>query len=332
MDDSSYAPRSPDLSAYHSSASFAQDSAAAAASAFIPQQQQQQQPQQHRYSQHHNHHHQQPLPHQAFHQPYQYQQQQQQQPPQYQIYDPSSAIYTPAPAHSAHRHQSGPQFQASSSHDPSFSHHPHMAAGNGHGNADWLPSGPGRRSRRAGAGAGAGVGAASNANSTALVTGAAALPGFENVEVKTKFPVARIKRIMQADEDVGKVAQVTPVVVSKALELFMISLVVKAASEARGRSSKRITAAHLKAAVAKDEQFDFLNTIIEKVPDGPAASDSAKGGGGGGGDDDEGASGGGGAAAAAEPGRRRRGGGSTSGAAGGGGGGGRKKRRDSDDF
>jgi hypothetical protein len=35
------------------------------------------------------------------------------------------------------------------------------------------------------------------------------------IEVKTKFPVARIKRIMQADEDVGKVAQVTPVVVGK---------------------------------------------------------------------------------------------------------------------
>lgn len=28
-----------------------------------------------------------------------------------------------------------------------------------------------------------------------------------------KFPVARIKKIMQADEDVGKVAQATPVVV-----------------------------------------------------------------------------------------------------------------------
>lgn len=39
-------------------------------------------------------------------------------------------------------------------------------------------------------------------------------PGVqEGIEVKTKFPVARIKRIMQADEDVGKVAQVTPVVV-----------------------------------------------------------------------------------------------------------------------
>jgi hypothetical protein len=33
------------------------------------------------------------------------------------------------------------------------------------------------------------------------------------VEVRTKFPVARIKRIMQADEDVGKVAQVTPIAV-----------------------------------------------------------------------------------------------------------------------
>ena len=43
-------------------------------------------------------------------------------------------------------------------------------------------------------------------------------PGVEEgVEVKTKFPVARIKRIMQADEDVGKVAQVTPTAVCGSL-------------------------------------------------------------------------------------------------------------------
>lgn len=43
-------------------------------------------------------------------------------------------------------------------------------------------------------------------------------PNFKpvrDVNIKTKFPVARIKRIMQADEDVGKVAQVTPVIVCK---------------------------------------------------------------------------------------------------------------------
>jgi len=92
---------------------------------------------------------------------------------------------------------------------------------------------------------------------------------WAGVEVKTKFPVARIKRIMQADEDVGKVAQVTPIAVAKALELFMISLVTKAAREARDRSSKRVTAAHLKQAVAKDEVLDFLVDIIAKVPDQP---------------------------------------------------------------
>ena len=43
-------------------------------------------------------------------------------------------------------------------------------------------------------------------------------PGVEEgIEVKTKFPVARIKRIMQADDDVGKVAQVTPTAVCKFL-------------------------------------------------------------------------------------------------------------------
>lgn len=40
-------------------------------------------------------------------------------------------------------------------------------------------------------------------------------PASAGIEVKTKFPVARIKRIMQADEDVGKVAQVTPIAVCK---------------------------------------------------------------------------------------------------------------------
>ena len=109
------------------------------------------------------------------------------------------------------------------------------------------------------------------------------------IEVKTKFPVARIKRIMQADEDVGKVAQVTPIAVctyqpvqpctlrdhanilntAKALELFMISLVTKAAKEAKDRNSKRVTASHLKQAVAKDEVLDFLADIIAKVPDQP---------------------------------------------------------------
>ena len=59
---------------------------------------------------------------------------------------------------------------------------------------------------------------------------------------------------------------------AKALELFMISLVTKAASEAKARNSKRVGAAHLKQAVTKDEQFDFLSEIVSKVADAPAAA------------------------------------------------------------
>ncbi|KIW02134.1 uncharacterized protein PV09_06622 [Verruconis gallopava] len=96
-------------------------------------------------------------------------------------------------------------------------------------------------------------------------------PGVkEGIEVRTKFPVARIKRIMQADEDVGKVAQVTPVAVSKALELFMISLVTKAAAQARSRGSKRVLATHLKQAVLEDDQFDYLQEIVSKVVEAPS--------------------------------------------------------------
>ncbi|TAQ88363.1 hypothetical protein B7494_g3298 [Chlorociboria aeruginascens] len=93
-------------------------------------------------------------------------------------------------------------------------------------------------------------------------------PNPDNIEIRTKFPVARIKRIMQADEEVGKVAQVTPVAVSKALELFMIALVTGAAAIAKEKGGKRVTAQHLKQVVEGDEQFDFLTEIVGRVGEG----------------------------------------------------------------
>lgn len=96
-----------------------------------------------------------------------------------------------------------------------------------------------------------------------------------------KFPVARIKKIMQADEDVGKVAQATPVLIcksipyfpnlsvdsyeaeelwltiicflsllrcektAKALELFMASIVEETVKETRSRGAKKMTPYHV---------------------------------------------------------------------------------------
>ncbi|KAK9467550.1 DNA polymerase epsilon subunit C [Lipomyces arxii] len=90
--------------------------------------------------------------------------------------------------------------------------------------------------------------------------------------IKTRFPVARIKKIMQADDDIGKVAQATPLVVAKALELFMISLVRESCGQARMRSAKRVSPAHLKQAVLSKEEFDFLVDTVSKYPDPVAAT------------------------------------------------------------
>eukprot|EP00171_Calliarthron_tuberculosum_P009361 IDg9361t1 len=92
------------------------------------------------------------------------------------------------------------------------------------------------------------------------------------------FPVARIKKIMQADEDVGKIATATPVLVAKALECLMEDLLRDAATVAIKRRTKTVTPQHLKHSVAAEAHFDFLRPTLKAVPaldantkDGPAA-------------------------------------------------------------
>ncbi|KZT60535.1 histone-fold-containing protein [Calocera cornea HHB12733] len=84
---------------------------------------------------------------------------------------------------------------------------------------------------------------------------------------QTRFPVARIKKIMQKDDEVGKVAQATPVLISKALEIFMQKLVDEAAREAKSKGSRKVTAYHLKRTVEGIDMFDFLKDLVVAVPD-----------------------------------------------------------------
>lgn len=84
---------------------------------------------------------------------------------------------------------------------------------------------------------------------------------------KSRFPVARIKKIMQADEDVGKVAQVVPVIISKALELFMESIIQEAEKHTIETGHRRVLPGHLKMAVAGNQMFDFLEDHVKSIPD-----------------------------------------------------------------
>lgn len=90
-----------------------------------------------------------------------------------------------------------------------------------------------------------------------------------------RFPVARLKKIIQADEDIGKVAAATPIAVcesgsslsrrgppilcataklsgvmcrcrtAKALELFMQDLLDQSVKETRERGAKKLSSYHL---------------------------------------------------------------------------------------
>ncbi|KAG5641444.1 hypothetical protein DXG03_005218 [Asterophora parasitica] len=81
------------------------------------------------------------------------------------------------------------------------------------------------------------------------------------------YVAARIKKIMQKDEEVGKVAQATPVVISKALELFLGLIIEEANKVTAERGSKKVEAYHLKHAVETVETLDFLKDLVEAVPD-----------------------------------------------------------------
>ncbi|XP_036182485.1 dr1-associated corepressor isoform X2 [Myotis myotis] len=92
---------------------------------------------------------------------------------------------------------------------------------------------------------------------------------------------ARIKKIMQTDEEIGKVAAAVPVIISRALELFLESLLKKACQVTQSRNAKTMTTSHLQPGAARghplppfrkqcielEQQFDFLKDLVASVPD-----------------------------------------------------------------
>ncbi|QPG75676.1 hypothetical protein FOA43_003035 [Brettanomyces nanus] len=82
--------------------------------------------------------------------------------------------------------------------------------------------------------------------------------------IKTHFPSARIKKLMQSDEDIGKVAQATPVALGRALEMFMCTLVERSLETAQQDRMKKVNVQILKKTVETNEQFDFVVGICDK--------------------------------------------------------------------
>jgi hypothetical protein len=72
---------------------------------------------------------------------------------------------------------------------------------------------------------------------------------------------------MQADEEVGKIAQAVPVIISRTLELFVESLLTKSSQITNSRNAKTLSPTHLKQCIMSESRFDFLKDLVKNIPD-----------------------------------------------------------------
>ncbi|TRY72178.1 hypothetical protein TCAL_11298 [Tigriopus californicus] len=72
---------------------------------------------------------------------------------------------------------------------------------------------------------------------------------------------------MQSDEEVGKVAAAVPVIISRALELFVETLLKRMDATMTERGARTMTPGHLKLCIHSEPRFDFLKDLVLDVPD-----------------------------------------------------------------
>ncbi|EDW10861.1 uncharacterized protein LOC6581181 [Drosophila mojavensis] len=90
-----------------------------------------------------------------------------------------------------------------------------------------------------------------------------------------RFPAGRIKKIMQSDEEIGKVAQAVPVIISRTLELFVESLLTKTLRITNSRNAKTLSPSHMKQCIMSEQRFDFLKELVRNIPDISVAEEAA---------------------------------------------------------
>ncbi|KAA8589306.1 hypothetical protein FQN60_012671, partial [Etheostoma spectabile] len=75
----------------------------------------------------------------------------------------------------------------------------------------------------------------------------------------------RIKKIMQKDTEVGRIAMAVPVIISRALEIFLKSLLTKICVITRGELSAVVSVSHMKQCIESEEHFHFLRDRAEQA-------------------------------------------------------------------
>ncbi|KAM9708622.1 dr1-associated corepressor [Menidia menidia] len=101
------------------------------------------------------------------------------------------------------------------------------------------------------------------------------MPGQKR-RYNVRFPPSRIKKIMQKDTEVGRIAMAVPVIISRALEMFLKSLLTKTCLITQSKFSTVISLAHIKQCIESENLFHFLKGLAE-VATSTAAQEDKRG-------------------------------------------------------
>lgn len=92
---------------------------------------------------------------------------------------------------------------------------------------------------------------------------------LQEVELTTDFknhslPLARIKKIMKADEDVRMISAEAPVIFAKACEMFILELTLRSWIHTEENKRRTLQRNDIAAATSRTDVFDFLVDIIPR--------------------------------------------------------------------
>ncbi|MCL7041572.1 hypothetical protein MKW94_026538 [Papaver nudicaule] len=92
---------------------------------------------------------------------------------------------------------------------------------------------------------------------------------MQEVEQATDFknhtlPLARIKKIMKADEDVRMISAEAPVVFAKACEMFILELTLRSWIHTEENKRRTLQKNDIAAAITRTDIFDFLVDIVPR--------------------------------------------------------------------
>ncbi|CAH8325599.1 unnamed protein product [Eruca vesicaria subsp. sativa] len=79
-----------------------------------------------------------------------------------------------------------------------------------------------------------------------------------------QLPLARIKKIMKADEDVRMISAEAPILFAKACELFILELTIRSWLHAEENKRRTLQKNDIAAAITRTEIFDFLVDIVPR--------------------------------------------------------------------